>query len=338
MHRAKSWPWVVMVAGLPVALLIAICTGRVAVDPSFFWRWMTADGAFTPGSDDATAYAVITALRLPRAALAVAAGAGLAMAGAALQGALRNPLAGPQTVGVLGGAGAGGTLALLIYPQPWFVVVVAFAGGLVSIAAVLWLARIEQRVTVLSVILAGIIVGSLFTALIALMQFVADPDRQLPNLVFWLMGSLAAATYGKAALVGAIALAMGAWMTAVGFRLNVLCSGDDEALALGVNAPRLRIAVLAAVALTCAAVVATCGLVAWVGLVVPHIARLLVGHDHRVLIPCSALIGAVFVLLVDTLCRSMTAAEIPLGALTAVVGAPLFAILIKRNLSALGTQ
>ena len=324
-----------MLAALLLAMLAGITTGRVTVEWSFFWRWLTSAGAFAPGSADATAYAVISSIRLPRAALAVAAGAGLAMAGGALQVTMHNPLAGPHTVGVIAGAGAGGTLALLVFPQPWFVVLLAFGGGLAAIAAVMWLARIERHITVLSVILAGMIVGSLFTAIIALMQFVADPERQLPNLVFWLMGSLATASYEKAAMVGIIVAIVGVWLTARGFHLNVMYSGDDEARTLGVDAPRLRTAVLCAVALVCAAVVSACGLVAWVGLVVPHIARLIVGHDHRVLIPCSAIVGAIFVVLVDTLCRTLTAAEIPLGALTAVVGAPVFALLIKRNLSAL---
>jgi iron complex transport system permease protein len=180
-------------------------------------------------------------------------------------------------------------------------------------------------------VLAGIVISTLFSALTTLLQYLADPERQLPALVFWLMGSFAAVTMSKLALaLGPIVLGV-LVLTALSFRLNVLASGEDEARTLGVSVARDRTIVLCAVAVICAAVVATAGLIAWVGLVIPHLARMLFGPDHRRLLPASALLGSAFLTIVDTLCRSATAAEIPVGAVTALVGAPVFIGLLKRT-------
>lgn len=326
------WVWWGLAGGVPVAFLLALSVGRIAVSPWDALGWL-AGASPAAGSDSATTHAVLGSLRLPRALLAMVLGGGLGVAGAVLQCILRNPLAGPQNVGLLPGAGAGGTLALLVAASPAVVVAAAFVGGLLSIACVLWLARVQGRVSVLSLVLSGVVVSSLFTAVIALLQYLADPERQLPNLVFWLMGSLAGATPAKVGVAALCVLPAGALLWALAGRLDVLASGDTEALSLGVQPVRLRLVALVSTALICSAVVACGGLVAWVGLVVPHMARLLVGSAVRALLPASALCGAAVLLLVDTLCRSVSAAEIPLGAVTAIVGAPVFAWLLKRQLT-----
>ena len=329
---ARRWVWYGMTAAVPLAFVLALSVGRIAIHPLDALAWL-AGGTALVGSDTATAYTVLGSLRLPRALLAVVLGSGLGVAGAVLQCVLRNPLGGPQNVGLLAGAGAGGTLALLMALTPLGVVTSAFMGGMLAIACVLWLAKVRGQVSVLSLVLSGVVVSSLFTAVIALFQYLADPERQLPNLVFWLMGSLSTASPAKVTLAVVCVLPAMLLMWALAGRLDVLASGDTEAQSLGVKPARLRLLALVACALICSAVVACGGLVAWVGLVVPHIARLLVGSSMRFLIPASALSGAAVLLLVDTLCRSVSAAEIPLGAVTAIVGAPLFAWLLKRHLA-----
>jgi len=323
--------WWCLATAVPLAFVLALSVGRIAIHPLNALAWLGGATA-QAGSDAATAYTVLGSLRLPRALLAVVLGSGLGVAGAVLQCVLRNPLGGPQNVGLLAGAGAGGTLALLLAATPVGVVAAAFVGGMLAIVCVLWLARVQGQVSVLSLVLSGVVVSSLFTAVIALLQYLADPERQLPNLVFWLMGSLATASPAKVALAVVCVLPAVLLLWALAGRLDVLASGDTEAQSLGVPPARLRLLALVATALICSAVVACGGLVAWVGLVVPHMARLLVGSSMRVLLPASALSGAAVLLLVDTLCRSVSAAEIPLGAVTAIVGAPLFAWLLKRQL------
>jgi iron complex transport system permease protein len=274
---------------------------------------------------------VIETIRLPRALTAMLAGAGLAVAGAALQGALRNPLVGPQNIGVLSGAGFGGTLSLLLFPHPLAIVAAGFVAGLGAMMLVLWAARTDGRSTVLMLVLAGVVLSALFAALTTLLQYVADPERELPRLVYWLMGSLSASSYDKL-LLALGPVAVGSFILCLmSFRLNVLSSGDEEALSLGVRVERARLVILLSVALVCSAVVAVGGLIAWVGLVVPHLARMIVGPNHRVLLPACALLGAAFLLIIDTLCRSATSAEIPLGAATSLVGAPVFIYLLRRS-------
>jgi iron complex transport system permease protein len=325
--------WWCLVGLVPLAFVLALSVGRIGIHPlDVLTLLLGASPAL--GTDTATAQTVIHSLRLPRALIALLLGAGLGVAGAVLQGVLRNPLGGPQNVGLLAGAGAGGTLALLLAASPLGVVAAAFVGGIVAMACVLWLARVQGQITVLSLVLSGVVVSSLFTAVIALLQYLSDPERQLPNLVFWLMGSLATSSPTKVWLAVTFVIPPVILLWGLAGRLDVLSSGDIEALSLGVRPHKLRLTALGLTALICSVVVACGGMVAWVGLVVPHIARLLVGSSMRLLLPASALVGATVLLLVDTLCRSMTAAEIPLGAVTAIVGAPIFAWLLKRQLSA----
>lgn len=323
--------WSMLSIGLVAIFLVSLGIGRIPVSPATVLSVLLDPilGRVVVGHEmQAT---VIETIRLPRALTAMLSGAGLAVAGAALQGALRNPLVAPQNIGVLSGAGFGGTLALLLFPHPLAVVAVGFVAGLGAMMLVLWAARTDGRSTVLMLVLAGVVLSALFAALTTLLQYVADPERELPRLVYWLMGSLSASSYDKLLLalgpvtVGSFILCL------MSFRLNVLSSGDEEALSLGVRVERARLVILLSVALVCSAVVAVGGLIAWVGLVVPHLARMIVGPNHRVLLPACALLGAAFLLIIDTLCRSVTSAEIPLGAATSLVGAPVFIYLLRRN-------
>jgi len=313
-----------------VTIVVCLGVGRVALTPG---RVLAAllSGVGISGPVDPFDGSIVLSVRLPRTLLAALCGAGLAVAGAALQGCLRNPLVGPQNVGVLSGAGFGGTVGLFLGWSPFGVAGAAFVSGLTAMWLVLWLGRSVGQTTVLLLVLAGIVVSTLFAALTTLLQYLADPERQLPALVFWLMGSFATANMAKLLLaLGPVVVGV-LVLTALAFRLNILASGEDEARALGVPVDRDRTIVLCAVAAICAAVVAAAGLIAWVGLVMPHLARMLGGPDHRRLLPAAALLGAAFLTVVDTLCRSATAAEIPIGAITALVGAPVFIALLKRT-------
>jgi iron complex transport system permease protein len=313
-------------------LTIVVClgVGRVGLAPGRVLAVLMS-GLGIGGAVDPLERSIVLHVRLPRTLLASLSGAGLAVAGAVLQGCLRNPLVGPQNVGVLSGAGFGGSIGLFLAWGSFSVAGAAFAGGLAAMVLVLWLGRSVGQTTVLRLVLAGIVVFALFAALTTLLQYLADPERQLPTLVFWLMGSFASADMPKLGVaVGPVVLGV-LVLVALAFRLNLLASGEDEARALGVAVAGDRMIVLFAVAVICAAVVAVAGLIAWVGFVMPPLARMLFGPDHRRLLPASALLGAAFLTVVDTLYRSATAAEIPVGAVTALVGAPVFIYFLKRT-------
>lgn len=273
---------------------------------------------------------VVLLVRAPRVMIAVLSGAGLAMCGAALQGIFRNPLVSPQILGISSGAAFGGALSILFGYAGVVLIGSAFVFGIAALVLVGLIARIDGRTETATIVLSGIIVGAAFSALVSLLQFVADPNSSLPAIVGWLMGSFASATWEKALLVlptvaiGLIGLVL------LRFRVNVLSLGDDEARSFGVKVERDRWIFFMLVALTTGSVVAVAGVVGWVGLVVPHAARLLVGEDHRVLIPASGLLGGTYLVLIDTTARTALAAEIPLSVLTAIVGAPVFAVLLRR--------
>jgi iron complex transport system permease protein len=304
-------------------VVAALGVGRIGLGPFEVIAALKSAAGFGAAVDPLHE-AVVLHARLPRTLTALAAGAGLAVSGAVLQGLFRNPLVGPQSIGVLSGAGLGGALMLFIGAGSLAVTAAAFGFGLAATLAVVWLARASGSESVLILVLSGIVVGALGTALTTMLRYFADPERQLPQLVFWLMGSFSAADFGDFLwLMGAV-VPGGLVLFGYALRLDVLASGEDEARALGLSVARDRLIVLALVAGICAAVVSVAGIVGWVGLVVPHMARMLVGPGHRRLLPASACIGGAFLVAVDTVCRSATAAELPIGAVTALIGAPVF--------------
>jgi len=274
---------------------------------------------------------VVELIRMPRLIVAGLAGGGLALAGAALQGTFRNPLVGPQIIGVSSGAAFGGSLAIMASDSATLLILCAFGFGLLSMAVVYGISRIGGRSPILMLVLSGVVTSAFFTALVSLIKYLADPDDKLPAIVYWLMGSFASATYGKA-LVLAVTVGIGGIVIyLLRFRINLLSLGDEEAMALGVAVERTRWLIMVCVTLIVAAVVSVAGVVGWVGLVVPHIARMIAGPDNRVLLPASALIGATYLIVIDDVARTATAAEIPLGVITAIIGAPVFAYLLRRT-------
>ncbi|MBT3906973.1 MAG: iron ABC transporter permease [Rhodospirillaceae bacterium] len=274
---------------------------------------------------------VVELIRLPRIILALVAGAGLAISGAALQGVFRNPLVGPQIIGVSSGAAFGGALGILLSESSLLIISLAFIFGMAAIMIVYFISRMNGRAPILMLVLSGVVTGAFFMALVSLVKFVADPDDKLPAIVFWLMGSFASASYDKVTLVAIPVTIASAVIYFLRFRINVLSLGDEEAKSLGIGVEQTRWIILVCVALVSAAVVSAAGIIGWVGLVIPHVARMMVGPDHRVLLPASALIGAIYLILVDNFARASIAAEIPLGIITAIIGAPIFAILLRRT-------
>jgi len=278
-------------------------------------------------------WAAIAVIRLPRILLAVLAGGGLGISGAALQGMMRNPLVGPDLIGISSGAATGGLVAILFDWPVGGLLAAAFAGGFIALLAAWMLAHLSRGGGVLSLILAGIVVAAFFTAVNGLIQYTADPENKLPSMVYWLIGSFAGATPTKVEILAPPVIGAGVLLLALRWRINLLSLGEVDAKALGVRAVPLRWTILGLVSLIVAAQVSVSGIVGWVGLIVPHFARMLVGPDHRRLLPSSALTGATFLLLIDDIARTLVAQEVPIGILTAGIGTPIFAFLFWRTQS-----
>jgi iron complex transport system permease protein len=281
------------------------------------------------GGGDARAAAVVWGVRVPRVAAALLVGAALAAAGTAYQSLFRNPLVSPDILGVSAGAGLGAVLGIFLSLPVAGIQLFAFAGGLGAVGLVgLVAGSLRNADPTLALVLTGVVVGALAGAATSLLKVLADPYDQLPAITFWLLGSLASVTRGDVApALPAVALGL-APLLLLRWRIDVLSLGDEEARALGVEAGRLRLIVVAAATLATASVVALAGAVGWVGLVIPHIARMLVGPGFARLLPVACLLGAGYLLGVDTLARTVARVEVPLGVLTAVVGAPFFVALL----------
>lgn len=290
--------------------------------------WSAVTG--TPSAQPLAVHNVVLAVRLPRVVAAMLVGASLAAAGAAYQTLFRNPLASPAILGVSAGAGFGAALAMLFHGSALAIQGSAFTGGVVAVGAAMFIAGRLGQGSALVLVLAGVVVSALFQALTSALKYVADPVETLPSIVFWLLGGLGRvsardlAWAAPFALIGMLILFMLRWPT------QVLEAGDDEARTLGVPVRILRIALIAAATLMTAAAVSISGVVGWVGLLVPHLARLLVGPAYAVLLPASVLLGAGYLLLVDDLCRNAFATELPLGIVTAVLGAPVFVAVLAK--------
>lgn len=283
-----------------------------------------------PGS--AQVDTVLFQIRLPRIAAALLVGAALAAAGTVYQGLFRNPLVSPDILGVSTGAGLGAATGILMSLPVAGIQGLAFAGGLIAVSLVYAVANaVRGHEPTLVLVLAGVVLGSLAGACISLVKILADPYDQLPAITFWLLGSLAGTKVtdllaaAPAVLIGLVPLILLRW------RMNLMALGDEEATALGVDPRRLRVVFIAAATLMTASVVAISGVVGWVGLVMPHIARLLVGPNFDRLLPVAMLMGAGYLLIVDTLARTIAATETPLGILTAFVGAPVFLWLLAQG-------
>jgi iron complex transport system permease protein len=325
MHRSAAPGLLIALAILILGLAFAFTVGRYPVGLSDLYSVLLAK--LTGGTSDAPAAVenVIMKVRGPRVLAAALIGAALSVAGAAFQGLFRNPLVSPDILGASSGAALGAVLGIFFSLGVLAIQGIAFAGGVAAVAAVYLIgSAVRSHDPILVLVLSGVVIGSLLGAGVGLVKYLADPYDQLPAMTFWLLGSLAAVDASDLMpLFGPVALGS-AVLIVLRWRMNVMSLPEEEARALGVPTGPLRIAIVAAATLVTSASVATAGIIGWIGLVVPHIARTLVGPDFARLLPTAALAGGGFLLFIDTLARTVAAVEIPLGILTAVIGTPFF--------------
>jgi iron complex transport system permease protein len=273
----------------------------------------------------------ILQVRLPRILLAVLVGMSLAISGASFQGLFRNPLVSSQILGVSSGASFGAALGIVLGQSSLVIQLFAFGFGLAAVGMALIITRFYRSSPTLTLVLAGVVIGSLFSSLVSLFTYTADPNTKLPAIVFWLMGSLASSANQDLAIalppmiIGITILLLIRW------RINVLSMGEEEAKALGINTDRLRIIIIVCCTMVASAAVSVAGVIGWIGLVIPHFGRMLVGPDHKILLPTCLSLGGVYLLIMDNIARTATSAEIPIGIITGIIGAPVFAYLLTRG-------
>ena len=329
-HEATSY---ILLIFLPVLLFFAsFMVGRYPISPIDVIK--TILSPLIPAlTVSPTITSIVFHVRLPRILAALIVGASLSIAGASFQGLFKNPLVSPDLLGVSNGAGFGAAIAIILSLGGILTQIASFIFGIISVSITYLLSKSYKSTGTLVLVLAGVAVSALFNALISGIKFLADPYDKLPEIVYWLMGSLEKVTLNQLAIIiipiiiGLIILLLMRW------HLNLLSMGDEEAQSLGLNPNKLRIIFITACTLITSASVSISGIIGWVGLVVPHITRMIVGPDHKILLPASISIGASFLLLIDTISRTIFALEIPLGILTAIIGVPIFLYLLRKGYS-----
>jgi iron complex transport system permease protein len=320
-------------AALVLAVLVSLVLGKYPVgirDICSFFLWKIFNARVTLTIDRQLLENILLSIRLPRIIAAVFVGASLSISGASFQAMFINPLVSPGILGVLAGASFGAALAMIL-SKSWFVVQAScFIFGFLAVMAAVGVARLYKGNTVLLLILGGVISGALFTSLLSIVKYLADPYNQLPAIVYWLMGGLTLVDGNTIRTTAIPVLAGIVLIMSLSGYLNVLSMGDEEARTMGVPVEKIRLILIVLATMLSAVTVVLAGMVGWVGLIIPHIARMIVGPDNRVLIPVSALIGALYLVAVDDVSRLLFATEIPLGIITSLVGIPFFAIVLKR--------
>ena len=317
---------------LPLAIAIAsLGMGRFEVDFITVVKILTSHILPIEETWTQMEYNVVMTVRLPRIILALLIGAGLSISGASFQGMFANPLVSADILGVAAGAGFGASIGILLFGNGYVTQGFALIFGLAAIGFTYVIGGVRKNLPIFILVLAGVVTSSLFNALISLTKFVADPEEKLPAITYWLVGSLGTASYRDLYTAGPIILVGIIILLAVRWRINLLTLPDDEAKSLGISVTALKWTVIAGATLCTAAAVAIAGIVGWVGLIIPHIARMIVGSNNERVLPVSLALGGAYLLIIDTLARTLTAAEIPLSILTAIVGAPFFAYLLRKT-------
>ena len=323
---------VILLLTLPlISGLICIGMGRYYLSPIESIEVLIKGLLLGKEHVQAQSYSVVINMRLPRILLALLCGGGLAVSGAGLQALFSNPLVSPDTLGVASGACFGAALALWLGGNLIVVQLSALLFGMIAVGITYAISRSKGKTTVIMLVLSGIMVSSLFQAFVSLVKYVADTENQLPAITYWLMGSLGSATY-KSVSIGALPILIGSLVLfIIRWKMNILSLSEDEAKALGVNVTRMRALVIVASTMITASCVSMCGQIGWVGLLIPHMCRMLFGSNNKIVIPASISLGAVFMLVMDTIARSATTAEIPISILTAIIGAPCFMMLLRKT-------
>ncbi|MGC8697667.1 MAG: FecCD family ABC transporter permease [Halothiobacillus sp.] len=317
----------ILFASLAVLAGLGIAIGPFAMSPGQLVG-VLMQGPFGAPS---LLHTIVWEVRLPHVVGAVLIGAALAISGAAYQGLFINPLVSPEILGVLAGAGFGAALGLVLSDHFVTVQLLSFIFGLVAVGLAVLLAwRVGDEDGLIVLVLAGMITAALFTALLSFIKYTADPYDKLPAIIYWLMGSLGQITWAQLAWSAPVIGLASIGLVQQAERLNIMSQGDEEAQSLGVPVVQTRILIILLTTVLASVTVMLAGMIAWVGLIVPHLTRLLLGADNRLVLPASLLVGAIYLVAVDLLSRNFTSVEIPIGILTALIGLPIFAGLLLR--------
>lgn len=326
--KTKSCTFVILLIILLLIVAVsALFSGRYAISLSSFWAGVTQ-----PVAVGSPAW-VVWHLRLPRVIAAIICGLALAGAGSCYQAIFRNPLVSPDILGVSAGAGLGAALAIYNDCNIWQIEICAFIGGLMTVGLALLVGRIvaRQRGSLYVLVLTGVVIGSLANAGISLIKILADPYNKLPTITFWMMGSLSAVGERDCYLTALVVLISFILLVVFSWQLDLLSCGDTTARSLGVPTVAVKLLFITLATLMTGAVVSLTGTIGWVGLIIPHAARAIVGAAHRTLVPVAAICGAIFLLVVDTLARTLSEVEIPVGVMISFIGSPLFILILIKN-------
>ncbi len=320
---------------LPALLFVtSLSLGRYEIGPVDVLRVLLSPIFPTIDTDlPEIARQLILRVRLPRILGALLIGASFGGTGTAFQAIFKNPLVDSNILGVTSGAGFGAAMALLWMQRGWAVQLSAFVFGLLAVFLAFFGSKLYKTSPLLVLTLMGILVGSLFSSLTSLLKYVADPLDTLPTITFWLLGSLTAITWDRLTALALITVLGSAFFFAIRWRLNILSLGDSEAKALGLDPDKMKLLIIIVATLMTASAVSVSGVIGWVGLVIPHAGRLVVGPDHKFLLPASICLGASFLMLIDNIARTLLPGEIPLGVLTGLVGVPILILLLRRSQS-----
>lgn len=327
--KRKTMLFILLIAVLAAVILFSLTLGKFPLSVADIWRYLINSG-LTPEQHE-TVHTIIVNIRLPRILAAVIIGASLSVAGTSFQAMFVNPLVSPGILGVLAGASFGASLGILIGKSWFFVQAATFICAFLAVFMAIGIARMYSRTNIIILlVLGGVISSALFTSLLSIIKYVADPYSQLPAITQWLMGSLTFIDNKNLLLYG-VPQVVGILIT-IGFSgyLNILSMGDDEARALGVNVKRIRLIMILLASFISSLTVVMAGMIGWVGLVIPHISRMLVGPNNKILVPVSALIGAIFLIIVDDVSRMLFMVEIPIGITTSLVGIPFFILILRK--------
>ena len=315
-----------------IMFIVSLTLGRYQIAPLDVFRVLVSSIFPSVGGDiPDIAHQLIMRVRLPRILAALLIGAGYGVTGTGFQAIFKNPLVDSNILGVTSGAGFGAALALLLLGDPWLVQISAFFFGLLAVFLTFFGSRLYKASPLLVLTLMGILIGSFFSSMTSLLKYVADPLDTLPAITFWLLGSLTGITWQNLFPLAVITITGLAFILLIRWRLNILSLGDPEAITLGVNPTQMKLGITLFSTLMTAAAVSVSGVIGWIGLVIPHAGRLIVGPDHKKLVPVSLCLGAAFLMLIDDVARTLLPGEIPLGVLTGLIGVPILILLMRRS-------
>ena len=324
---------IVLLVFLPIVLFFAsFLMGRYPISPVDVVKTILSP-IFPQLTVSSTVNTIVWQIRLPRILAAILVGASLSMAGTAFQGIFKNPLVSSDLLGVSNGAGFRAALSILLSGSSVVIQLFAFIFGIISVSITYLISKAYKAGGILILVLSGVAISAFFNSLISGIKFIADPEDKLPEIVYWLMGSLASVTMNEIMMIiiplfiGFVILYLLRW------QMNILAMGDEEAQSLGLNPSRVRLIIIAACTLLTSAAVSISGIIGWIGMIIPHMARMIVGPDNKILLPASLSLGASFLLLIDNISRVAISIEIPIGILTAVIGVPIFLYLLRRGYS-----